>query len=276
MVEIFGKTKKKHKLKMRRGNVTGISIFDNRFARITVVGEDFDDMSLEGPCDHFKLALPRSDGSCLSFDEQSLKFLGGEITRDITAKRPIPGGVEIEVALHAGGELYSWISNLQKYEGSRYPQKLSEILLLGPKSSIILPKINHLVIAVDHAAYPALTRWLDILGDEADVDIFLISDWNQNQEYFGKHWQRQNLKFNVISPDYSGETLLQAIHWVHLYPDHYIWFAAEATTLIKARKWLRTNSVVPKENMKIDGYWKEGIAGRSHHDPIDPNEPELG
>ncbi|MFC5370144.1 siderophore-interacting protein [Arcanobacterium bovis] len=276
MHEIFGKTKKKHELKARRGVVTHIEHIDDAFVRVRIEGDDLADLPAQGPSDHFKLVLPHTAGEQVEYDPETHKLGSREIFRDLTAMRLLPAGIEIDIAKHADGELAQWLTRISSGSANNAAQQSSEVLLLGPKSSIILPPVKRILIAVDHSAFPALTRWLDCLDDDAHIDVVLITTWNGVEKYFRKHWNRDNVTFHIIEPDYSGETLLHQIKSIPLEIDQYVWLAGEASTFIPVRQWLRNDSGIPKENMKIDGYWKHGVAGRSHHDPIDPNEPELG
>ncbi|MBM7825385.1 NADPH-dependent ferric siderophore reductase [Arcanobacterium pluranimalium] len=276
MVEIFGKTKKKHGLKARYGVVTHIEHIDDAFVRVRIEGDELADLPVQGPSDHFKLVLPHKDREQIEYDPHTCKLGSQEISRDLTAMKVLPTGIEIDIAKHADGELAQWLTRFSSDSDNKDFAHSAHVLLLGPKSSIVLPPVEQILIAVDHSAFPALTRWLDHLDDNAHIDVVLITTWDGVQRYFHKHWTRSNVTFHIIEPDYSGETLLDLIKSLPLEADQYVWLAGEASTLIPARKWLRNESGIPKENMKIDGYWKHGVAGRSHHDPIDPNEPELG
>ena len=56
--------------------------------------------------------------------------------------------------------------------------------------------------------------------------------------------------------------------------DTRVWAAGEATSLIPIRRYLRRELSLAASRVKVDGYWKRGEAGRDHHLPIDPADPE--
>ena len=74
--------------------------------------------------------------------------------------------------------------------------------------------------------------------------------------------------------DPSGDGSVKALSELELDGGTYVWAAGEAGTLIAARRWLRNESPVAREAVKVDGYWKQGLADRDHHAPIDPNDAE--
>ncbi|HEY8590820.1 MAG TPA: SIP domain-containing protein, partial [Naasia sp.] len=54
----------------------------------------------------------------------------------------------------------------------------------------------------------------------------------------------------------------------------YVWAAGEATALLPVRRYLRSHLGLGKDQAKVDGYWRRGVAGLDHHAPLDPDNPD--
>ena len=111
-------------------------------------------------------------------------------------------------------------------------------------------------------SFPDKTR----LNFDQEITAIVSADFDPS-EYLGWH---PEVDLRVIPVDYTGESLLAAMQAVNPSYDSYVWIAGEATTLVLTRRWLRQASAVNIENIKADGYWRVGEAGRDHHQPIDP------
>jgi NADPH-dependent ferric siderophore reductase len=72
----------------------------------------------------------------------------------------------------------------------------------------------------------------------------------------------------------GAEAALTALGGLHLDADTYIWAAGEASGLVPVRRRLRRELGLDQNDVKVDGYWKLGVAELDHHAPLDPDDPE--
>lgn len=54
----------------------------------------------------------------------------------------------------------------------------------------------------------------------------------------------------------------------------FVFAAGEAGRLVPLRRYLRRELGVPKEQLSVQGYWREGDSDFDHHAPLDPSDPE--
>ncbi len=220
--------------------------------RLTLAGADLDGFTSLGAADHVKVLLP------------------GDVRRDFTPRafRPAADGalpeLDLDFYLHGDGKASSWASNAS--EGD-------PITIGGPRGSRLPPEgAARVILAADESALPAFARWIELLPGDVHIVGFVELDNASDAAYLDPDHVH---KARVVWLDKADGALERAIRALGpIREDTFVWVAGEATSLIPIRRYLRRELGLPAEQVAIDGYWRRGEAGRDHHAPIDPDDPE--
>lgn len=220
--------------------------------RVTVRGEQLDGFTSLGATDHVKLLFPE------------------DARRDYTPRafRPAadgtPAELDLDFYLHGDGPASSWAASAA--EGDT-------LTVAGPRGSHLPPTgARRVILGADESALPAFARWIELLPDETEILGFVELDNPSDAAYLDPDHVH---KARVVWLDKAACALERAIRALGpIGDDTFVWVAGEATTLIPIRRYLRRELGLPLAQVKIDGYWKRGEAGRDHHAPVDPEDPE--
>lgn len=233
-------------LRARRLNVREATRIPGGFIRIILAGEELDGFESTGPNDHCKLFVPDGTGEMQGRHYTPLHMPGGEIAFDIVT--------------HDDGVISSWAEKLPIGE---------QVKVGGPRSSLEYPVgASSLVLIGDSSAFPPIRRFLEGLPKGLRADVVIHGDGG---EYFDD-WP--GVFFHHVPFDLTGQSMLDRVRVLPMDRGTYVWAGGEATTLVPLRKWLRRESPIDRQAMKIDGYWKQGITDRDHHAPLDPEAGE--
>lgn len=250
--------------KVRLARVVGV-VRSPGFTRVWLSGPELFELELSAPEMHAKLVLPNDDGSAPTFiDDAGARPRPTTPVRDMTIAVSNDDVLAIDIAEHESGPTMDWLAKVEPGGWG------SEVALMGPRKAALLPRAPRVILGADASAVPALNRWLSSLPDETIVDVILDSPAGSDvQNYLV---ERQCHSVTVISSGTDGEYVAAL---ADLDPDErtYVWLAGEASGLVAPRRWLRgSDSRVDRSNVKVMGYWKVGISGRDHHEPIDPTD----
>lgn len=242
----------RHEPVLRTLVVSNVTIPSPGFRRITVTGEELRGFSSLGAADHIKVV----------FDD--------DIRRDYTPRafREASDGSEAELDIdffvHGKGVASTWASTVALGDQAR---------IGGPRTSRLVPTGAHRVIlGADESSLPALARWIELLPDSLEIFGFVELDNASDAAYLDPDHVH---KARIVWLNKSDCALERALRGFGKIDEHtFVWVAGEATTLIPIRRYLRRELLLPPSQAKIDGYWKIGEAGRDHHAPIDPSDPE--
>ncbi len=222
------------------------------FRRITVTGDELDSFVSLGAADHVKI------------------FFGEDVRRDYTPRAfraaTASGAAEldIDVFLHHDGPASAWAESAAEGDPVR---------MGGPRGSHLPPTgATRVVLGADESSLPAFARWIEMLPEEVEIFGFVELDNPSDAAYLDPDHVH---KARVVWLDKSDAALERGIRSLGSIDENtYVWVAGEATTLIPIRRYLRRELDLPQAQVKIDGYWKRGEAGRDHHAPIDPSDPD--
>jgi NADPH-dependent ferric siderophore reductase len=244
----------RHDPVIRNLTVARTTVLSPGFTRVTLVGQDLAGFSSLGAADHVKLLL--QDG-------------GSPVKRDYTPREfradgSGPAELDIDFFRHGAGPASEWVA---------WAEPGSEIAVGGPRGSHLLPTgANRFVLGADESALPALARWIELLPDDAEILAFVQLDNESDAAYLEPDHVH---KARVVWLDKAEGTLERAIRGLGpIGPDTFVWAAGEAEALVPIRRYLRRELALPSAQVKMTGYWKRGEAGRDHHAPIDPSDPE--
>lgn len=244
----------RHEPAQRSLVVSGITSPSPSFRRITFTGDDLFGFTSLGATDHVKF------------------LLSGDARRDYTPRafrEPVDGkGAELDIdfLLHGDGDdsAAAWAASAELGD----PAQIS-----GPRASRLPPSgATRVILGADESALPALARWIELLPEETEIYGFVELDDPSDAAYLDPdHVHRAR----IVWLEKAEGALERAIRGMGDIDDHtFVWMAGETTTLIPVRRYLRRELSLPPAQVKIDGYWKRGEAGRDHHAPIDPTDPD--
>lgn len=242
----------RHEPALRSLIVSNIFYPSPSFRRLTLTGDDLQNFTSLGATDHVKV------------------IVDGDVRRDYTPRafrEPADGkGAELDIDffLHGEGRVTAWSESVEQGD----PAQIS-----GPRGSRLPPTgVSRVILGADESSLPALARWIELLPDDTEIYGFVELDNPSDAAYLNPDHVN---KARIVWLDKSEGALERAIRGMGDIDDQtFVWVAGEATTLIPVRRYLRRELSLPPEQVKIDGYWKRGEAGRDHHAPIDPSDPD--
>lgn len=262
--ELFHRELTRHELKRRRLTVTEVRRVAPDMLRVTVAGDDLVDFVADGPADHVKLLFPHPSTG-------RIELPGGDnpatlLMRDFTPLRreTVDGRVlDLDFYTHADpGPASSWATNAKPGD---------EIVAAGPRGSRGMPHgVGSYVIIADETAMPSASRW--VAGAQAGVPVTLIASVSGHgawvSEYVGAEARGVDLRIVANDPD----AILGAVPAIE--PDTFVWAGGNAAVLLPVRRHFRRTLGLPKQQVSVDGYWRNGVVAWDHHAPVDPTDPD--
>lgn len=244
----------RHDPVIRNLAVVRTTVLSPGFTRVTLGGRDLAGFASLGPADHVKLLFP--DGESTAKRDYT--------PREFRAEGGAPAELDIDFFRHGAGPASEWVA---------WAEPGDELAVGGPRGSHLLPTgASRFVLGADESALPALARWIELLPDEMEILAFVQLDNQSDAAYLEPDHVH---KARVVWLDKAEGTLERAIRSLGpIGPDTFVWAAGEAEALVPIRRYLRRELELPSAQVKMTGYWKRGEAGRDHHAPIDPSDPE--
>src|SRR5690625_1395424 len=232
--------------------------------RITLEG-DMSEFTSAGPTDHVKVFFPGADGKLnapwlneegrIQRDE-NLEY----ISRDYTPLNWTSSTLDLDFVIHShNGPASMWAQ--QASEGD-------QLVVGGPRGSREVPTgADWWVLIADASAVPALGRWFQQAPVGQRIKAFVFGS-----ESLADYPLPQDADVEWVLGDFDPEPHLRELDLQE--GTGYVWAAGEATSLIGLRRYLRRELEWPREQVDVDGYWRQGVGDADHHAPIDPEDPE--
>jgi NADPH-dependent ferric siderophore reductase len=257
----------RHDPAVRTLSVAGTAQLTPGFVRITLEGDELDGFTSVGPADHVKLSFAGTGVAAADHFAAEPSV----VTRDYTPRLFRPGTQEslpqldVDFYRHAGaGPATHWANGAA----------VADLLTVrGPRASRMVPSdVSRVILIADESALPAFARWIELLPESVEILGIVELDNESDAAYLDPaHVNRAR----VVWLDKAKACLERSLRSLgRIGEDTHVWAAGEATTLIPIRRYLRRELSLPASRVKVDGYWKRGEAGRDHHLPIDPADPE--
>lgn len=266
----------RHPLAIRTLTVVSVTRLGASFVRVTLTGHELDGFVSTGPADHVKVFFADPETGELAVPSITPEGIrrpdhGTVIARDYTPRsfRPASDGREAELdldfVLHSGdAPASSWAANAVVGD---------TLVIAGPRGSRPTPTgMTRVILGADETALPAVARWIELLPAEVEICAFVELDHPSDAVYLDPEMVH---RAHVIWLETGDGALERAIR--NLGPiaeDTFVWIAGETGTLVPIRRYLRRELGLPSHQVTVDGYWRRGEAGRDHHAPIDPADPE--
>ncbi len=227
-----------------------------RYRRIVLGGPELEadfPWAAFAPTSHVKVLVPGADGGVVLPEPDGPR----PALRDYTVRGWDPEARELtlDFVLHGHGLAGTWAAAAKP--GDR-------LGVLGPRGLKLFPTgYPFYLVAGDASALPAVSRFVEELPAGARALAFVeVEDAAEEQRL-------------AVSDDVevrwvhraSGERLADAVRaWAP--PSDHDWFAfaaGEAGSMREIRTHLRREVGLPREQVVVDGYWKQGEAGADHH-----------
>jgi len=256
----------KHPMRVRTLEVRGVRKTGPIYQLITLGGDDLADFETLSPTDHVGLVPPTENGLVLpDVVDDRLRWPEGERPpmREYTVRRfdPEKRELAVRVLLHGNGPVSRWAANAQVG---------GMVGVTGPRASKVMPDgfANYLFVG-DLTAVPAVARWLSRLPEGAMAQVLMAGRSEEDVVEFQcpqPIWVLWLTDLAVPEADF----LVPALKELELYsPDTFAWAAGEAVAMKKVRRILLEDHGLPKENVKVTGYWRRQRPDFDYDSPLD-------
>jgi NADPH-dependent ferric siderophore reductase len=260
----------RHELQMRTLKVLSVSRITPRMVRITLGGSELDGFTTLSPDDHVKLffpptreekpAIPTVGANGIEWPDDKPLPVG----RDYTPRRydAEAGTLDVDFYLHGTGVAADWAANAQpgQYLG-----------VAGPRGSRVVDyDFDWYLLMGDESALPAIARRLEELPPDADVYVFMnVANVAEMQELEAPANSKISWLFRD-SNQHDKNPLKTALHQLE-FPsgECYAWIAGEAGNVRAVYQYLLEEKAMDRQNIKANGYWKNGVSNHNHHEPIE-------
>lgn len=240
MTELFERPLARHELVKRELTVIAAERVAPDMVRVTLGGDDLAGFASDGPADHIKMFFPAEDGPAM---------------RDFTPLHREDGLLDVDFYTHVNpGPAAAWA--LQAKPGDT-------VRIGGPRGSRGLPAgASAYLLIADETALPSASRWIA----QAEVPVTLIAAVHGDGAWVASYVGLDEV--TVVDPS----AIVGALPEIDA--TTFVWASGEAGSLIPVRRHLRRELNLPKEQVAVDGYWRQGAENFDHHAPLDPADPE--
>ncbi|WP_324652169.1 siderophore-interacting protein [Georgenia sp. H159] len=263
----------RHDLAVRPMTVTAWRDLTPRMRRVTLAGP-MGGFTSPGPGDHVKVFFPDPATGVLNaprvVDGRLERPAGEVVARDYTPLVTAHGELELDLVVHGDdGPASAWASRVTAG---------AELVVAGPRGSKLAPEgADWYVLAGDETALPAISRWLGMLPDDADVTVLVEVQDAADEAYLGALGSPHPVTYLHRGAAAPGTTTLLA-DAVRALPARegagFWWLAGESQSLVPARRYLRRELGLSQDAVDCSGYWRRGAADHDHHAPVDPQDPD--
>ncbi|MDO5700341.1 MAG: siderophore-interacting protein [Bowdeniella nasicola] len=245
-------------LRARRIRVSHVQRMSENMIRVTFEGDALRDFESLGPHDHLKLIVPDQDGSIPepTIVDGSLQRPFEATVRDYTPRTydQNAGRLAIEFFDHEDpGPATRW---------ARAAEPGQEVVIMGPRGSQPVPNgAESLLLFADEAALPSVARWIEM--SDLPVRAHLLG---QEGEHRYLHSVAGAERCAVTWHAHADELIRACLAVREVEDTCYVWCGGEAMMLAALRRHLRT--ICAPAQLKVTGYWRDGLAGYDHHAPL--------
>lgn len=246
-----------------------------RYRRITFGGADLAmgfPLARFAPLDHVKLYFPDpTSGEIVSYrpvgdDWEVDSDSGAPIRRDYTPRAwdADAGELSIDFVLHGHGIAGAWARNARP--GDR-------LVAMGPSANWFLPEnYAHYIAIGDETALPAISRIIEEAPAQSRVTALIeIATAAEEQVMFPAseldlRWVHRDTA--PVGPGHLSplETAFRRLDFPAPAGSVFVFGAGEVDQMRPIRRYLRTELVLAKRQVIIDGYWRRGTADFDHHE----------
>lgn len=277
---MFERERIRHTLEVRHLTVQSSTMHGELIKTITFTSPDLHDFVSLGTTDHVKMFFPdpatgeltaptKTEDGSIQRPDSAVSF-----NRDYTPAHFAPATegadatVDFDFYLHDNSGLAT--------EWARKAAPGDQVAIVGPRGSVMPPKdAKHFLLIADETGFTAFSRWLRLIPEDAKVTgIVLVEDEGLEDFFSPKEGQKVNIEW-LYRFDGPGQLIEAVRSAADLITDEtFVWAAGEAGELVPVRRFFKYDLELDRSQYHIQGYWKQGIVNRDHHEPIDPTDPE--
>ena len=245
-------------VRLRHLTVLRTEAITPRMRRVVLGGDDLASFDSPGADDHIKLFFPNADGELVlpTMTPEGPTYPEGSTpspARDYTPRGwdHEAGELAIDFVLHGDhGVAGPWAARAQP--GDR-------LVVGGPRGSfVVADDYDGYVLIGDETALPAISRWLEILPETAEVQVLIeVADESERQAL----WQGENVRIQWLERNgfaAASSTLLEEALADFEAPegDTFYWISTESRRARMMRKFFEGHHAVPRDWIRSTGYWK--------------------
>lgn len=247
-------------IRIRRLEVLRTERLGSAIVRVTLGGPGLDGFVSLCPTEHVRLVFPDPDGT-LRLPEPDGQMLRWPRpmppSREYTVRRfdADAGELDVDLVLHDGGLAAGWAERVSPGE---------EIDVAGPPGGVaVADAYDHLLLAGDITALPAIGRWLEEMPAGATGWAFVeVADASEEVQLTAPPGVAVRWVHRGPVPPGSTDALAEAVRTVRV-PDGgtvFAWVAGEAGAIRPLRRWVRDELGLGRDDHIVTGYWKRGVA----------------
>lgn len=266
----------RHEFAIRTLTVASTERIGVSLVRVTLTGDELAGFASTGPADHVKAFFPDPITGELAVPTMTAEGIrrpenGTVLSRDYTPRAFRPATAEAAPELDIDFVLHGTDAPASAWAASA--RAGDTLTVAGPRGSRPAPAgMSRVILGADETALPAVARWIEQLPAEVEICAFVELANDSDAVYLDPETVH---RAHVIWLSKGTGALERAIRGLgELDESTFVWVAGEADALVSIRRYLRRELGLPATQVKVDGYWKKGEAGRDHHAPIDPSDPE--
>ena len=228
-----------------------------RLVRVTFAGPDLEGLTVEDPAASVRLLLPSSGARepvIPSWERNEFLLPDGSrpLIRTFTPRRVDPAALEVdlEIVTHGGGAASEWAATAE-------PGRAAAIA--GPGRGYLVDRdATVFVLAGDETATPAISQLLEVLPDDADVQV-RIEVADAVAEIALPEHPRATVEWRVLAAGGApGDAVVAAVREIKITPNSRVWAAGEAAAMQRIRRYLFEDRGFPRAHAVVRGYWKRG------------------
>ncbi len=228
--------------------------------RVTLAGQDLEEMTVGEPAASVRLLLPSPGASefvlpTWNGNEFLLPDGRRPTIRTFTPRRADSdvGGLALEIVVHGAGVASTWAATAEP--GQR-------AAISGPGRGYTVNRdAPAYLLGGDETAIPAISQLLEALPAETSVHVCVEAAEPDGRLALPEHPRADVEWCDLPRGATPGDALVAAVRAAALVPEARVWVAGEAAAVQRIRKYLFEARGMPRPQTSVRGYWKHGRTG---------------
>jgi NADPH-dependent ferric siderophore reductase len=241
--------------RFRRATLSAKVELTSRMMRVTLVGEQLDDLVIDEPASSVRLLVPSPPSDDLVMPEwNGNEFLLADGSRPAirTFTPPFKATrtrtIDLDLVLHEGGAASAW---------ARRAEAGAAVALSGPGRGFTVDQACPAFLLLgDETAIPAIRQLLTVLPPasvEVHVEVASPDARLDLDEPEGVHVEWHDLP----AGNPPGNALVTTVESADIATDGHVWAAGEAAAVHRIRRHLFDEVGLPRTSATVRGYWKQ-------------------
>lgn len=236
--------------------VRNVRTLTPRMVRLTFGGDQLAGLEIDQPAASVRLLVP-SPGAGLEIPTWN----GNEFLLD-DGSRPIIRTftplnldrerlqIDLDIVRHDGGAVSSWADAAQPGD---------EAAISGPgRGYEVDAGATAFLLAGDETALPAIGQLIEAIPPSIPVQVVVEVAQRDAQRNLPSHPALVVEWVERSAGDAPGAALVPAVEDVDIPPEAKVWVAGEAAAMHRVRRHLSDDRGLPRSDVTVRGYWKDG------------------